>query len=148
MFEPSKKLSPHFTLAEMCITKSGLKNHASAEEQVALTFLCDRVLEPIRAKWGPVFVHSGYRNEGVNSECGGARTSQHLLGEAADFHCPNAALDLVFEWIVVLSGLDYDQCIREPSWIHISFTRRDKNRRQPLVKTPDGYEPAIFGRKE
>jgi len=144
MFEPSKKLSPHFTLAEMTVTKSKLANHPDAEQIARLMDLCVNVLEPIRARWGALRVTSGYRSEGVNYEANGAITSQHLRGEAADI-VPLAAgvtCDDVFAWLTKVSGLDFDQAINEQKtvtrdgepitlrWIHISFTTAKKNRRQ------------------
>lgn len=34
----------------------------------------------------PVSIHVGYRDEGHNAKVGGVSTSQHLFGEAVDFH--------------------------------------------------------------
>lgn len=42
------------------------------------------VLAEIRAELGPVFVVSGYRCAKHNTRVGGAATSQHLAGKAAD----------------------------------------------------------------
>lgn len=120
-------LSPHFTLAEMTHTNSGLSNKPSAAETKSLTALCVTLLEPIRLKFGPVSIHSGYRGALVNNFIGGSKTSQHLKGEAADFHCPNAQLEDVMRWIVTKSGLHYGQVIleghvpNEPTWIHLSL---------------------------
>ena len=48
-------------------------------------FLCEQVLEPIRAKFGPVHVHDGYRDPGHNAAVGGKTESFHLFidGHAA-----------------------------------------------------------------
>jgi hypothetical protein len=120
-------LSPHFTLAELTRTSSGQPNVPNAAETKALVALCSSLLEPIRAKFGPVSIHSGYRSKAVNEAIGGSKTSQHMRGEAADFHCPGATLEDVMRWIVTESGLKYGQVILEghtagePTWIHLSL---------------------------
>ena len=120
-------LSDHFTLAELTRTSSGLANVPTDSEVKALEALCTTLLEPVRAKFGPVSIHSGYRGPAVNAKIGGSKTSQHMRGEAADFHCPGATLEAVMEWIVTESGLAYGQVILEghtagePTWIHLSL---------------------------
>lgn len=125
------QLSPHFTFAEMVATSQrGLaaRNAAEAVPYTAtLRALCETLLEPVRARFGPVSIHSGFRGPSLNAAIGGSKTSQHMRGEAADFHCPRAALDDVFRWIVVDSGLAFGQAILEahrpgpPTWIHLSL---------------------------
>ena len=120
-------LSPHFTLAELTRTSSGLANVPTDAEVKALKALCATLLEPVRAKFGPVSIHSGYRGPAVNAKIGGSKTSQHMRGEAADFHCPGATLEHVMRWIVTESNLHYGQVILEghtagePTWIHLSL---------------------------
>lgn len=120
-------LSPHFTLAELTRTSSGLANVPTDAEVKALATLCATLLEPVRAKFGPVSIHSGYRGRAVNAAIGGSKTSQHMRGEAADFHCPGATLETVMRWIVTESNLHYGQVILEghtagkPTWIHLSL---------------------------
>ncbi len=94
-----------------------------------LTYLCVQFLEPIRARFGPIRVNSGYRSPGVNAAVGGAPTSAHQFGCAADIDAINPAIqprDIV-SWIVKESGLDYDQVIEEytstASWTHIGMLR-------------------------
>ena len=91
------KLSPHFALQEMCVTtrrdgsdidKDGdttepMPNIPTDAHVAALTQLCVDILEPIRAKFGPVVIHSGYRSAAVNAAICGSATSQHSKGEAA-----------------------------------------------------------------
>ena len=120
-------LSPHFTLHELTRTTSGLYNGPTIDKIQALTALCVNLLEPVRNRFGPVSIHSGFRSAAVNAKIGGSKTSQHMKGEAADFHCPGATLEHVMRWIVVESGLSYGQVILEghtagePTWIHLSL---------------------------
>ena len=125
------QLSAHFTFAELCATsQSGLAaaNAAEAQAYVAsLTALCTTLLEPVRAKFGVVSIHSGFRGPTLNAAIGGSKTSQHMRGEAADFHCPAVGLDEMMRWIVTESGLAYGQVILEahrpgpPTWLHLSL---------------------------
>lgn len=53
---------------------------------------CRRFLEPMRAKFGPCTVMSGYRHERYNRSIGGAPNSQHDW----DKHPTGVATDLIF----------------------------------------------------
>ena len=143
-------LSPHFTLSELTRTSSGLANVPTDAEVKALTALCTTLLEPVRARFGPVSIHSGYRGPAVNAAIRGSKTSQHMKGEAADFHCPDATLEHVMRWIVVESGLHYGQVILEgqtkgePTWIHLSLGapyRLGSSCMQALVYDGKAYAP-------
>lgn len=143
-------LSPHFTLAELTRTSSGQPNVPNAAETKALVALCSSLLEPIRAKFGPVSIHSGFRSKAVNEAIGGSKTSQHMKGEAADFHCSGAKLEDIMRWIVTESGLAYGQVILEghtagePTWIHLSLGapwRVGSQCQQALTFDGKGYHP-------
>jgi len=143
-------LSAHFTLAELTRTSSGVANVPNAAETKALAALCSSLLEPVRSKFGPVSIHSGFRSKAVNEAIGGSKTSQHMRGEAADFHCPAAKLEDVMRWIVVESGLAYGQVILEghtagnPTWIHLSLGapwRVGSQCQQALTFDGKGYHP-------
>jgi len=75
----------------------------------------------------PVIIHSGYRCPDLNAAIGGSATSQHMRGEAADFHVVGQNLTDVWQWIGRDSGIDFGQLILEgwtagqPSWIHLSL---------------------------
>jgi hypothetical protein len=143
-------LSPHFTLSELTRTSSGIANVPTDAEVKALEALATTLLEPVRAKFGPVSIHSGYRGPAVNAAIGGSKTSQHMKGEAADFHCPAAKLEDIMRWIVIESGLKYGQVILEghtagePTWIHLSLGapwRVGSQCQQALTFDGKGYHP-------
>ena len=78
-------LSPHFSLAEMVHTTTGLDNVPNEAQLSALRRLCAEVLEPAREVWGTsVHVNSGFRSLAVNAAIHGSPHSQHTRGEAAD----------------------------------------------------------------
>ena len=125
-------LSPHFSISELTRTDTGLPNTPEVEQGEDLVRLCDLVLEPMRALVGPLRINSGYRSPAVNSAIGGAATSQHMRGQAADTVPLQLALEDAFQ-AVKASDIPYDQLIIEPTWIHISVAPLGKKpRRQTL----------------
>lgn len=123
-------LSPHFTFDELTRTgQTALQTVNRQEAQAcmgALTSLATTVLEPIRAKFGPIRINSAFRGPAVNTAVGGSKTSQHMSGQAADIVVPGVALEEVFRWIVKESGIPFGQAILEGpggkvSWIHVSL---------------------------
>lgn len=124
------RLSAHFTLSELSHTGQAAYAAQNAHEaelhQDVLRAVCDLLLEPIRAHFGPVTIHSGYRCPELNAAIGGAKSSQHMKGEAADFHVAGHSLEEVWTWIRDSSGIQVGQCLLEghggaPTWIHISL---------------------------
>jgi hypothetical protein len=83
------QLSPHFALAEFAC-KDGTKVPSASVP--ALTQLCNDVLEPLRERFGPCTVMSGYRHTAYNRRIGGAKFSQHIY----DLHPGSVAADLTF----------------------------------------------------
>jgi zinc D-Ala-D-Ala carboxypeptidase len=150
------QLSPHFTLEEMTRTgHAGLQAENIIEAQKyhgALKALCVTLLEPIRAKFGPVRVSSGFRGAKLTDAVGSKPTSQHCKGEAADFTVSGVKCDVIVEWIATESGLPFGQLILEqPSasreWVHISLGepyRAKEKSRQVLHFNGKTYTPLSF----
>ena len=134
------KLSEHFTLEEMTYSDTarsyGIPNTPGPKERLALANLCQKILEPVRQKFGhPITVTSGYRSEQLNRAVGGVRNSQHKTGDAADIVCrsvPNVALFRLMEQMVHSGEIEVGQLIWEggtagnPAWIHVSNPRPGK----------------------
>lgn len=123
----------HFTLAEMLRTGTNLPNIPTWEVVDNLRALIENVLIPAREALGaPIHVNSGYRSPEVNKAVGGAKNSQHVLGEAADLTTgTKEGNKLLFQALLKVSM--FDQLIDEKdfSWIHVSF-RKGKNRLEVL----------------
>lgn len=130
---PNRLLTTHFNLREFCISataiRHGIDNTPPVEAERRLKTLCERVLEPLRHRFGVIRITSGYRSERVNKLVGGSATSQHLLGEAADIHAGSEEVARkMYEFIK--QNLDFDQLIMEyrpktaTRWIHVSYTMR------------------------
>jgi zinc D-Ala-D-Ala carboxypeptidase len=86
----SDKLSPHFTLDELTRSQTAVRNNIDNTPQdidiERLQALCENALEPIRVHFNKsVIISSGFRAPELNTAIGGSTTSQHCIGEAADF---------------------------------------------------------------
>ena len=96
--------------------------------------LCSEVLQPIRDKFKkPIVVTSGYRCPKLNAAVGGVRTSQHLLGEAADIsvggkYQNNQLFELIFQ-MIINKEIQVGQLIDEYDyrWLHISLPYKKIN---------------------
>lgn len=132
------KLTKNFTLEEMEFSltalNNGWNNRANPEARAALRRLAVEVLQPIRDAWGaPIRVTSGYRCQQVNASVGGTKTSQHLLGQAADIQAinmsDNGKLFSLVKKMIEKGQIKVGQCIWEygsrtcPKWVHVSLPR-------------------------
>jgi len=136
------KLSANFTLNELTVTNTALPNVPATGQLENLKQLVEHVLQPLRNIYGqPVHVTSGFRSPQVNSRVGGAPSSQHTRGEAADLVCFNNAE--LFR--IVRNYLPFDQLIwengddLEPDWVHVSY-KASGNRGQVLRYRNGKYE--------
>lgn len=76
-----------------------------------------------------IMVNSGYRSEALNKAVKGSKTSEHMLGTAADIEPKNGRNKEFFEWMkTYVADKQFSQLINEypdknncPSWIHISI---------------------------
>lgn len=101
--------------------------------------LVEEVLQPLRDSWGgPLFINSGYRSAELNKAVGGAKTSQHVKGEAADVACTDP---YSLAKLIKRMRLDVDQVIVYPSFLHVSHKRNGENRGEVL------YSPKYRGPK-
>jgi len=132
------RLTAHFTLAEFTRSESakrhGVSNEPTPEHLENIRVLCEKVLEPIRAKYGPINISSGYRSKTLNHYIGGTLKSQHLEGKAADIDMDGMGTVTnkeIFEYIK--HNLEFDQLINEFNygWVHVSYNA-GKNRKQIL----------------
>lgn len=140
----------YFTIKELSASsearRMGIDNTPTPEARANLTALVEAVLDPLRERYGyPVHVSSGYRCPRLNKAVGGAETSQHEEGEAADIYVVKAKeMAMLFSLIYYL--LPYDQLIWEkgddeaPAWIHVSY-REGANRRECLRYDGKKYYP-------
>ncbi len=129
----------HFTFFELEFSataiNNGIKNAPTSEIEDNLRVLTDKLLDPIREKWGgPIVIGSGFRNTKTNKLVGGVKNSQHLTGCAADLQVGSKAENRkLFDMIRSMGG--FDQLINEHdfSWVHVSYNPNGKQRGQVLT---------------
>ena len=140
------KLTAHFALSEFTRSESakreGLDNTPTAEHLENLKTLCEKVLEPIKLRFGSINISSGYRGKMLNHFIGGSVNSDHCVGRAADLDMDDSGSGVtnteIFNYIK--DNLDYDQLIWEfgtkekPDWVHVGYRGKD-NRKQTLRAT-------------
>ena len=145
----------YFTINELTASPTakrlGISNKPTADITASLERLVNNVLDPLREAWGaPIVVTSGYRSVRLNKAVGGAKSSQHCYGQAADIRTVS---DLPednrrLRDLLIHLGLPYDQLIDEYGcdWLHVSY-RASGNRGQLLtakrVKGKTVYIPGI-----
>lgn len=102
----------------------GIDNTPGAQAEKNLTTLVGELLDPVRELWGkPLRVTSGYRCADLNRAVGGAKTSHHLRGMAADITTGNNVENRRLFGLITGSGLPFTQLIGERGfqWLHISL---------------------------
>jgi hypothetical protein len=144
-------LSENFTLEEMLYSstaeKRGIKNKIHDTDMVIsnLEKLCKKVLQPVRDKFGPIIVTSGYSNVALSFALGRKLTSEHYLGRAADIVGKNVSNIEIAKWIE--KNLDFNQLIYEVrkrsngihySWVHVSYRSDKINKKEVLYSPPTG----------
>jgi hypothetical protein len=125
----------YFTIKELTKTCVALPNAPGIADTENLINLVEKILDPLRAAYGkPIKVNSGYRSIQVNIAVGGACTSQHLRGEAADITAGSPAENRKLFEMIANGGYTFDQLIDEKqyAWVHVSLKRAGINRKQIL----------------
>lgn len=125
-------ISANFKLAEFEVSaiaiRNGIDNKIPESKVPNIVALVENVLQPLRDKFGPITITSGYRCPKLNALVKGSRTSQHMQAEAADIKLAGVYHYMVCEWI--RDNLKFDQLIYEygeQGWIHVSY-RKDRLR--------------------
>jgi hypothetical protein len=125
------KLSTNFSLSELTKSESasrlGLDNTPALQIIENLEALVENILQPVRDKFGPVVVTSGYRSPEVNKAIGGSATSDHCKGQAADFEVLGKDNRELAIWIA--ENMQFTQLILEfykpgvpdSGWVHCSY---------------------------
>ena len=142
------KLSEHFTLGELCKTKTGIENVPNEAQVKNLKRVC-QWLEQLRRRWNnlygdgddPIIINSGFRSPAVNKAVGGVPTSNHTTGCAVDIRCVGLEQALRYASLLLdisdLNNEDFDELLIEQKahiyWIHFAV-RPSGNRRRTNYK--------------
>ena len=135
------KLSEHFTLGEMTTSNHKEVYNIPSHEAIAnLKRLCGW-LEVLRERAGtPIRINSGYRSPQLNRKIGGAPTSNHLTGCAADIRV--SGMEQLIQYAAILiqyaneTHQEFDELLLEKNrygaiWLHFAV-RPSGNRRKVL----------------
>jgi len=143
------RLSPHFTLGELCKTshKTADGNIPSRVAIENLRNICENWLEALRQAQGPhqgpIVINSGYRSPEVNKLAGGSATSNHLTGCAVDIRV--AGFEQAIRYASILLDIsdgtkrDYDELLIERNsagnyWLHFAVRPKDNRRKTGFLK--------------
>ena len=145
------RLTPHFTLGELCKTnyetKDGnIPSHVHIENLKRLCTWLEQLREEWNLRYGegndPLLINSGYRSPEVNRLAGGCNTSNHLTGCAADIRV--SGLEQAVRYATILLDLsdlrheDFDELLIERSlrgnyWLHFAVRPpKEGNRRKTM----------------
>ncbi len=130
------RLSKNFTLAELTVTNTGLRNVPNAEQVENLRLLAEKILQPLRDRVGKAInVNSAFRAPAVNKAVGGSATSDHLKGNSADIWVAGMRGRALAE-LVIEMNLPFDQLIQYlgSDRIHVSFRARPRRQVMHAVK--------------
>jgi len=136
-------ISKHIAYAEAIHSNTakrrGIDNTPSPTNVETMKETAEKIFEPLRKFVnGPIKVTSMFRSAALNEAIGGAKSSQHMKGQAMDLddvygYKTNAEM---YHWIK--ENLNFDQLIWEfgtdtnPNWIHVSYVSEDENRNRCL----------------
>ena len=135
----SKHVSDKEGVYSATALRKGLDNTPNAKQLEYMKEIAEKLFEPLR-KWvgGPIKINSFFRGKSVNTAIGGAKSSQHMKGQAMDIddtfdHVTNADM-----YNYIKNNLDFDQLIWEfgdddnPNWLHVSYVSKEDNRNRCL----------------
>ena len=126
MADGDRRLAPDFKVREL--------RCRDGTDTVMVDEVLTVVLQCIREHFGkPVTITSGYRTAAHNAAVGGAKSSQHLLGRAADIRVQGVSVEAVAAYAESLMP-DWGGVGRYPvkagrttGWVHLD-TRAEKAR--------------------
>ena len=126
MADGDRRLAPDFKVREL--------RCRDGTDTVMVDEMLTVVLQCIREHFGkPVTITSGYRTAAHNAAVGGAKSSQHLLGRAADIRVQGVSVEAVAAYAESLMP-DWGGVGRYPvkagrttGWVHLD-TRAEKAR--------------------
>ena len=133
------KISKNFRMDEFNVSASHpeLAQGIPINVRPAIIALVTHILQPICDKTGwTCKINSGYRSIELNRAVGGALSSQHMKGEAADcvFMKDGKAVKII-DVMKAGKDLNFDQMIAYPTFVHFSYTRQRANRKMVLYNS-------------
>jgi uncharacterized protein YcbK (DUF882 family) len=144
-----EQITKNFSLSELTYSNTakskGISNIPSESDYANMKALCENILQPLRDKLGkPILINSCYRGKLLNEAVGGAKSSQHMTGSAADIHVAGMTMYELATYIK--NNFNFDQLILEYSdapsyingWVHVSYNNGGSQRNQCLTINKSG----------
>ena len=127
-----QRISQHISYKEATFsetaTRQDIDNTPSEDQLCRMSTLAENVFEPLRAYvGGPIKINSFFRSMALNRAIGGAKSSQHMRGEAIDIDDTFGRMSNRDMFVFIKDELDFDQLIWEfgndenPDWVHVSY---------------------------
>lgn len=143
------QLTRHFTLEQLTCSDTAEReriDNTPGPEAIGNLGRLAKGLEQVQALLGhPLEISSGYRCPELNQRVGGAKSSQHTLGMAADLTCAGFGPPLAIVKVLRESDIDFDQCILEYGrWVHISFSREPRGKVLTIYDPREGYLDGLW----
>ena len=138
------RLTPNFSLEQLTYSETAererIDNTPTLDIVDNLRLLAEG-LERVRTLTGfPLEISSAYRCPELNRRVGGATSSQHTQGLAADFTCAEFGPPVDIIKAIRDSGIEFDQCILEyAKWVHISFSKTPRGKVLTIYDPKEGY---------
>lgn len=101
-------------------------NNPTKTQWQNIEYLAQSVLQPIRNKFGPIRINSGFRSPEVNKKVGGSLTSFHSHGMAADVIPLTSGVTNMDLLVYVFNELPFTELIYEfppQGWVHVGLQR-------------------------
>ena len=138
------RLTRNFSLEQLICSETAQRqriDNTPGPDIVKNLRLLAKGLEQVQALTGfPLEISSGYRCPELNLRVGGAKTSQHTQGLAADFTCAEFGPPVDVIKAIRDSGINFDQCILEyAKWVHISFSKAPRGKVLTIYDPREGY---------
>lgn len=144
----SIRLSTNFTLYEFLKSNTSLRynidNSLPRNFLPNIQYLVDTVLQPLRDKFGPIRVTSGYRSNELAIKIGSSPRSNHCFGFAADIEpfSTNADFTLLDMLTYIHDNLEYKELIGEHfpnGWVHVAAQKHNNKKVLKLKDRKHNY---------
>lgn len=115
-----------------------------------IRYLAVNVLKPLRQRFGPIRITSGYRCPKLNRALGSSNSSFHAYGMAADIEPLYADADFTPKdlFVYIFNNLPYTELIAEEwpdGWVHVALEKgRDRENQLKYKKVGGSVKRASF----
>jgi len=109
--------------------RHNVKNVPNEDQWKSIELLVQKVLQPVRVKFGPIKVNSGFRNAILSALVGSSTSSNHCRGEAADIEPYDDNISLMEMGEFISKNLVFHEFIAEfypNGWNHVAYRANSK----------------------